>query len=121
MYLVGIGVVHGGGPHYSSVLEYDTVWLPVFRRNLLSVFRIVENQASRLLENIDSHQTKRWHISEDLHWSRLKPYIVANRLKYWFISLAELECLEATHCSHHGPGRSDRGRVGPLRTPEWRG
>jgi len=55
---MGIGVVHGGGPNYSGV-EYDTVWLPVFRRNLLSVFRIGENKASRLLENIDSHQTTR--------------------------------------------------------------
>jgi len=54
MYLMGIGVVHGGGPHCSSVLEYDTAWLPVFRKNLLYVFRTGENRASRLLENIDS-------------------------------------------------------------------
>jgi hypothetical protein len=66
MYLMGIGVVQGGGPRYSILLEYDTVCLPVFRRNLLSVFRAGENRASRLLENIDSHQTTRRHNSVDL-------------------------------------------------------
>ena len=71
MYLMGIGVVHGGGPNYSSLLEYDTVWLPVFRRSLLSVFITGENKASRLLKNIDSHHTTWRHNSEDLHWSRL--------------------------------------------------
>jgi len=30
MYLMGIGVVHGGGPDYSSLLEYDTVGYQCF-------------------------------------------------------------------------------------------
>ena len=61
-----------------SLLQYSTVWLPVFRKNLLCL-QNCENRASRLLENIDSHQTTLRHNSEHLHWIRFIPFIVANR------------------------------------------